>query len=227
MSTLVKICGLKTAETLDVAVHHGAAMIGFNFFERSPRYIPFDQAAMLANRMPHSVERVGLLVDPDDDTLDAVLGTVPLDVIQLHGRETPARVAAIRYRHGLPVMKAIGVASRDDVETTAAFRQAADRLLLDARPPAGAERPGGNAQAFDWTLLQGWDAPMPWLLAGGLTIDNVRDAIATSGAPGIDLSSGVESAPGVKSIDAIARFMATVRRLEGDPGASSGPRAGG
>lgn len=211
MTILVKICGLSTVDTLAAAVGGGADMVGFVFFPPSPRNVSLDRARALCERVPSGIDKVGLFVDPDDDTLESVLATVPLDIVQLHGKETPARTADVATRFGKPVMKALGIATQDDLARTETFKGAASRLLLDAKPPLGADRPGGNAQAFDWTILKGWKAPMPWLLAGGLRPDNVAEALAVSGAPGVDVSSGVESAPGVKDVAAIAGLIAAAR----------------
>lgn len=208
MTVKVKVCGLKTTEALDAAVTSGAAMVGLNFFERSPRYVPYDQAKSLAERTPSHVQAVGLVVNPDDDTIAELIARVPLDIIQLHGSEDPARAAEIHERFGLPVMKALGISSADDLRTAQSYKGAAQYLLLDAKPPKGSDRPGGNAVSFDWTILNGWMAPMPWLLAGGLTVDNVGEAISVSGAGWVDVSSGVESAPGEKDVDLIAQFIA-------------------
>jgi len=207
MTILVKICGLSTAETVDAAVEAGADLIGFNFFPKSPRYVAPATAGALAARVPESVVSVGLFVEPDDGTLASTLEVAALDMIQLHGHETPERTRQVRERFGLPVMKVLGIETAADLAGADAYASVADRLLLDAKPPKGADRPGGNAVTFDWTLLQGWSAPLPWLLAGGLTVDNVADAIRVSGAGGVDLSSGVESAPGVKDIGKIRAFI--------------------
>ena len=221
--TVVKICGLNDAAGWDAAVAAGADMVGLVFVPASPRAVSPDDAAALSARAPVAGEggplRVGLFVDPDDATLAATLAAVPLDVLQLHGAETPARVAAIRARFGVPVMKALGVATAADLSAAAAYAPVADRLLLDAKPPPGATRPGGNAEAFDWTLLAGWAAPLPWLLAGGLRPGNVAAALRATGAPGADVSSSVERARGVKDPGRIAAFVAAVRGAGGDSAA--------
>ncbi len=212
MAVRIKICGLDRAEALDAAVAAGADMVGFVFFPKSPRDIGLDAAAALCARVPEGVERVGLLVDPDDALLDRVLSTVALDVIQLHGKEPPARVQAVRARAGLPVMKALGIATADDLAAAADYEDVADRLLLDAKAPPGADRPGGNAAAFDWTLLRKGRRPRrPWLLAGGLTPANAAEAVRVADAPGIDVSSGVESAPGRKDSEKIRGLVAAIR----------------
>ncbi len=207
----VKICGLKDKANIDAAAAAGATYVGFVFFEKSPRYVTFDQAASLSLDVPVGVAKVGLVVNPDNQMLDALLDRVPLDVIQLHGRETPKRVAEIRARYGLPVMKAVGVAGPDDLAQLAAYEAVADQILLDAKPPKDAMLPGGNGHTFDWSLIAGRLWTKPWMLAGGLTVENVASAIAATGARQIDLSSGVESAPGVKDPALIAAFIAAAR----------------
>jgi phosphoribosylanthranilate isomerase len=209
--TLVKICGVNDAAGFDAAVAAGADMIGFVFYPASPRAVTPAQAAGLSGRVVGGPERVGLFVDPDDALLEAVLAALPLDVIQLHGEETPARAAAIRARFGLPVMKALGVAEPADLARLADYAPAVDRFLLDAKPPPGASLPGGNAAAFDWRLVAGRAIPRPWLLAGGLTPETVAEALRQSGAPGVDVSSGVERTRGVKDPARIARFVAAAR----------------
>ncbi|MEQ8665030.1 MAG: phosphoribosylanthranilate isomerase [Rhodospirillales bacterium] len=211
MTILVKICGLNSADTVDTAVKAGTDMVGFNFFPKSPRYVDPDTAGGLAGRVPDRVIKVGLFVEPTDDELAAMLTRVPLDMIQLHGQEDPARVAHVRDRFAKPVMKVIGVSDAADLSRAAGYKGAADRLLLDAKPPKGADRPGGNAVSFDWTMLSGWTAPMPWMLAGGLNPGNVAEAVSISHAPGVDVASGVESAPGVKDNAAIKAFIDAAR----------------
>lgn len=204
----VKICGLKTAEALVAATDAGAAYVGFVFFAKSPRNLDFATAASLARATQPGVCKVALTVNANDDFLDALLDAVPIDMLQLHGRETPDRVAAIRSRCGLPVMKAIGVADEADLAAIADYSRVADQLLIDAKPPPGAALPGGNALAFDWRLIQGRRWAVPWMLAGGLTPANVADAIRLTGATQVDVSSGVESAPGVKDPVLIRAFIA-------------------
>lgn len=211
MSVKVKICGLRTAESIDATVAAGADMIGFNSFPKSPRYVGPDESASLCARTPDRVKRVGLFVDPDDAILEAYLAKAQFDVIQLHGHEDPTRVAMVKARFGLPVMKVVGIADAADLAATASYRQAADNLLLDTKPPKGADRPGGNALAFDWTILKGWDAPLPWMLAGGLHPGNVAHAVQISGASGVDVASGVESAPGDKDPGLIRAFVENAR----------------
>ncbi len=211
MTVQVKICGLSSAETIDAAVDAGADMVGFNFFARSPRYVAPDTVGDLARHVPAAVVKVGLFVEPDDDMLEAVLAVAPLDMLQLHGHETPERAIEIRDRFGLPIMKVIGIGEVADLATADGFAGAADRLLLDTKPPKDADRPGGNAIAFDWAILQDWTPPLPWMLAGGLTPGNVVDAIRVSGAAAVDVASGVESTPGNKDIDAIHAFIAAAK----------------
>ncbi|WP_062560768.1 phosphoribosylanthranilate isomerase [Paracoccus aminovorans] len=208
MAVSVKICGLTEAAGLSAAVESGARYVGFVFFPKSPRHVSAEQAAALAVQVPLGIAKVGLFVNPDDAALTAVLDRVPLDLIQLHGEETPARVAEVRALTGLPVMKAVGVAEPADLDQLWDYGLVADMLLIDAKPPKGAELPGGNGLAFDWRLLAGRQILKPWLLAGGLTPDNVHEAIRLTRAPGVDVSSGVESAPGVKDPERIRRFAA-------------------
>ena len=207
-----KICGLSTPETVDAAVEFGARWVGFVTYPRSPRHVASnDVLKALGARVPKSVGRVGLFVDPDDALLDERLATGAIDMLQLHGAETPARVAAIRARTGKPVMKVIKVAEAGDVERgIAAYASVADRLMFDT---ADGILPGGNARAFDWTILSGRAVPLPWILAGGLTPDNVAEAVRVTGARAVDVSSGVESSRGVKSIDLIRAFLDRVKAL--------------
>lgn len=206
-----KICGLTREGDIDAACGAGAAYVGFVFFDRSPRHVSPRDARALALRVPAGVAKVALTVDADDALLDRLAETVPLDMLQLHGRETPGRVAEIRARYGLPVMKAIGVASQPDLAAIAAYAQVADQLLIDAKPPKGAALPGGNGAQFDWSLLSGRRWPVPWMLAGGLSRENVARAIKITGARQVDVSSGVESAPGQKDKDRIAAFIAATQ----------------
>lgn len=209
----LKICGISERESLDAAVAAGATHIGLVFFAKSPRFVDFDTAASLARALPETVTAVALAVDPDDGLVDQITARVPVGMLQLHGRETPDRVAAIRRRSGLPVMKAISVADKTDLERARDYAPVADWLLFDAKPPKGSALPGGNALAFDWRLLSG-DAldtiinGTPWMLAGGLTPATVADAIRLTGARAVDVSSGVERAPGVKDPDLIRAFAA-------------------
>ncbi|HWK47840.1 MAG TPA: phosphoribosylanthranilate isomerase, partial [Stellaceae bacterium] len=212
----VKICGLSTPEAVAAAVDGGAAMVGFVFYPRSPRAIPPAVAAGLAGAVPGHVIRVGLFVDPDDALLDRVLGEVPLDLVQLHGEEAVERVAAIRRRAGLPVMKALKIAGPADLDRAAGYADVADRLLFDAASPAGsAALPGGNGLAFDWRLLAGRSWPIPWMLSGGLTVANLAEAVATTGTRAVDVSSGVETTPGRKDMGLIREFLAAARSIAG------------
>ncbi|MFO1139125.1 MAG: phosphoribosylanthranilate isomerase [Paracoccus sp. (in: a-proteobacteria)] len=208
MTPAVKICGLTEPAGVAAAVEAGARYVGFVFFPKSPRHVTADQAAALAATVPLGVAKVGLFVNPDDALLQEVLARVPLDIIQLHGQETPARVAQIRQLAGLPVMKAVGVAEPRDLDALWDYGLVADMLLIDAKPPKDAALPGGNGLAFDWRLLAGRQILKPWLLAGGLTPDNVSQALRLTRAQGVDVSSGVESAPGVKDPELIRRFIA-------------------
>jgi phosphoribosylanthranilate isomerase len=211
----VKICGLKTAEAVDAAVEGGAFMTGFVFYPPSPRNLSPADAAPLVARVPAGVVKVGLFVDAADDAIDAVLDAAPLELLQFHGSESPDRVRAVKDRTGLPVMKVVPLASEDDLEAASDYEACADRLLFDAKPPkdmAGA-LPGGNALAFDWALLKGRTWALPWMLAGGLTADNLAEAVATSGATALDVSSGVEDAPGVKNVAKIRAFLAAAKRI--------------
>ncbi|MGF1659750.1 MAG: phosphoribosylanthranilate isomerase [Rubrimonas sp.] len=207
----VKICGLRDRAGLDGAVAAGAAYAGFVFFPPSPRCIGWEEAAALGAAAPPGLCKVGLVVDPDDATLDR-LAALPLDMIQLHGAETPERAAAIRARLGLPVMKAVGVSCPDDLAALDLWERVADQILCDAKPPKSATRPGGMGEPFDWGLIAGRRWRRPWLLAGGLTPENVAEAVARTGAAQVDVSSGVESAPGVKDPARIAAFCAAARR---------------
>lgn len=213
MAIDVKICGLKTPEAITAAVEGGAAYLGFVFFERSPRNVTLDEAAALMGCVPEGVKKVALVVDPDDRLLDSILKACPVDVIQLHGRETASRVGEVRARTGKPVMKALPIAGPHDIGAARGYEAAADLLLFDAKPPEGATRPGGNALSFDWELLAGSTWGRPWFLAGGLDAGNVVEAVRTSGAKAVDVSSGVEDAPGVKSIDKIKAFLRAVEGL--------------
>jgi len=211
MSVEAKICGLSTPETVDAVVQGGARWIGFVTYPRSPRHVSTDLLRRLGARVPGSVGRVGLFVDPDDALLDERLATGAIDMLQLQGAETPARVAELKARTGKAVMKVINVATREDAERgIAAYASVADRLMFE---PAGGVLPGGNAKVFDWTILRGLAVPLPWFLAGGLTPDNVAEAVRVTGARTVDVSSGVESSRGVKSIELIRAFLDRVKAL--------------
>lgn len=208
--TAIKICGLTRPGDIAAAAAAGAGYFGLVFFPRSPRAVTPESAAALAALVPEGAARVGLFVDPDDALLDATLAAVPLDVLQLHGAESPARVREIRDRTGLPVMKAVGVATPADLDALWDYGLTADLLLVDAKPAPGAALPGGNGLAFDWRLLAGRRLLKPWFLAGGLNPGNVAEAVRLTGAPAVDVSSGVERAPGDKDPDLIAAFCAAV-----------------
>lgn len=208
-----KICGINSVEAGLAAVTNGARYIGFVFYPRSPRNVSPAQAAEIARALPADLRKVAVLVDPDDALLDAIVGAVPLHLLQLHGGETPKRVAAVRARYGLPVVKAISVAAAEDVDRATDFLPMVDLLLFEAKPPKSMPTalPGGNGLALDWTLLAGREWPVPWLLSGGLTPENVAEAVRISGARLVDVSSGVEAAPGIKDPARIARFLDAVR----------------
>ncbi|GGN47250.1 N-(5'-phosphoribosyl)anthranilate isomerase [Novosphingobium indicum] len=207
----IKICGISTPVALEAAIRARADYAGFVFFPKSPRNVTPAQAAELAVRAKGWIARVGLFVDADDATLAEAVEAADLDVLQLHGKETPERAAQLRARFGLQVWKALPVASADDVERARVYAGAVDLLLFDAKTPADA-LPGGMGLSFDWSLVAGWKGATAWGLAGGLTPDNVAEALAMTQAPLVDTSSGVESAPGVKDEDKIAAFCAAVRR---------------
>jgi phosphoribosylanthranilate isomerase len=208
----VKICGLTDEDSVEAAIEAGADMLGVVFFANSPRAVSIERAAEILQWVPPEVLKVGLFVEPTDSLLNKVMNNVRLDFFQLHGAESPERVEQVRQEYGMPVIKALGISSPADLNAAAAYDLVADWLLFDAKPPIGAERPGGNALAFDWSILQGRTWACPWLLAGGLTIDTVADAISRSGASAVDVSSGVESAPGVKDAKLIADFIAAAKR---------------
>jgi len=208
------MCGLRTAQDIVAAIDAGAAYVGFVFFEKSPRNVTLTEAAALAVDVPMGVVKVALVVNPENAFLDALLAEVPVDMLQLHGAETPERVAEVKARYGLPVMKAIGIAGAGDLSKIDTYSAVADQLLIDAKPPSDGELPGGNGLTFDWRLLADrkyWT--VPWMLAGGLTPDNVGEAVRLTGALQVDLSSALESTPGVKDPAKIAAFGAAVARI--------------
>lgn len=207
----VKICGLSRPEDVDAAARAGAAYCGFVFFEKSPRHVSLETARQLAVDTPLGLAKVGLVVNPDDALLDEIAAKVPLDILQLHGAESPERVAEVRARYGLPVMKAVGVAYEADLAEVELYGQVADQLLIDAKPPKEAPLPGGNGLAFDWRLVAGRRFPRPWMLAGGLTPENVAEAVSLTGAQQIDVSTGVEVERGVKDAGLIRDFVAAAR----------------
>lgn len=208
-----KICGLKEPRHVAAAVDAGAAYIGFMFFEKSPRNLSIAQARELVAHVPAGIARVAVTVDASDALLDQITGVVGVDMLQLHGRETPDRVVQIKERYGLPVMKAIGVADETDLPALDEYGRVADQLLIDAKPPKNAKLPGGNGLTFDWRLIAGRRWPVPWMLSGGLTPGNVAEAVRLTGARQLDLSSGVETAPGVKSSAMIREFLSAANAV--------------
>ena len=211
MTLLVKICGLSTPETLDVALENGADLVGFVFFAPSPRNVGIEQARALGARAKGRAGKVALSVDADDALLDAVVEALAPDMLQLHGKENPARVTALRQRHGLPVMKAIPVETQGDLAAVARYATVADRLIFDARAPREATRPGGLGKPFDWHVLQALDLAVPFMLSGGLDAGNVAEALRITRAGGVDVSSGIERAPGEKDPDKIRAFIRAAR----------------
>jgi len=205
-----KICGLTDEDAVVAAVKYGAAFLGAVFFPPSPRHLSPERAAELFDGTPEEIVKVGLFVDPTDDDLDQVLALVRLDMIQLHGSESPERVDAVRAEFGLPVMKALSIRDRNDLDQAARYADHADWLLFDAKAPEAAACPGGNAQSFDWSVLEGFHSPLPWMLAGGLTPDNVAEALRRTNAAVVDVSSGVERAPGQKDPAKIKAFLKAV-----------------
>ncbi|MDB5367774.1 MAG: trpF [Rhodospirillales bacterium] len=209
-----KICGVRTPEAIAAAVEGGARAIGLVFHPASPRAVDAAFAWQLARLAPTGLQVVGLFVDPQDDEIERVVAQVPLDLIQLHGKETPGRVADVKSRFGLPVMKAIAIGEASDLDRARSYEQIADRLLFDAKAPAGVSiLPGGNGLAFDWNLLTGQRWSRPWMLAGGLNQDNVAAAVRASGAASVDVSSGVEDRPGHKDPAKIRAFLAALQSL--------------
>ncbi|HYZ23986.1 MAG TPA: phosphoribosylanthranilate isomerase [Rhodopila sp.] len=200
--TAVKICGINTPAAFDAAIEAGADFLGFVFFPPSPRYVTAETAAALSARLTGGPPRVGLFVEPTADVIAQVLGAVRLDALQVYGASE--QTDNFRSRFGLPVWRAVGVGTRSDLPDRP---YGADRLVIEAKAPAGATRPGGNATTFDWTILRGWPAPVPWILAGGLTPENVADAVRATGAPAVDVSSGVERMKGVKDPALIRQFI--------------------
>lgn len=218
MSIQAKICGINDPDALAGAVAGGADYVGFVFYPPSPRAVTPARAAALAAEAPAPPDgpvRVGLLVDHDDDAIAAILAAAPLDMLQLHGAETPARTAEVRERFGLPVMKAVKIAGPEDLDAAETYLDVADRLLFDAKAPVGdaGALPGGNALAFDWDLLAGCTWPLPWMLSGGLDAGNLAEAVRRSGAPAVDVSSGVESSRGVKDPARIRAFLDAARAI--------------
>ena len=216
MPLAIKICGLKTPQALDVALESGADFVGFVFFPPSPRNIGFEVARTLGQRVQGRASKVALTVDANDETLLDIIAALKPDMLQLHGSETPNRVVAVRTRFGLPVMKALPIAERKDLSPIREYAQVADRLIFDARPPRDATRPGGLGRVFDWTLLKDINAGVPFMLSGGLDATNVAGALRITRAPGVDVSSGVERAPGEKDPDKIRAFIQAARVAEAE-----------
>jgi phosphoribosylanthranilate isomerase len=211
MTPLVKICGLSTPDTLDVALEAGADMVGFMFFPRSPRNISLDTARELGTRVKGRAEKVAVTVDADDVMLASIIEALKPDVLQLHGQETPARVSAIKQCFGFPAMKVLAIETKSDLLPISSYTSVADRFLFDARAPREATRPGGLGKPFDWHLLENLDLSIPFMLSGGLNAGNVVEALRITRAPGVDVSSGVESAPGVKDPEKIRAFIRAAR----------------
>ncbi len=216
-STLdIKICGLKSAEAVHAVIDGGASHVGFIFFEKSPRHIEPGQAATLCEAARDRARVVAVTVNADDDMLAGIVDTVRPDMLQLHGSESIERVQAIKQKFTLPVMKAFAIRDAADLEKARAFAPHIDRLLFDAKPPEGSELPGGNGVSFDWALLRGFDAGVPYMLSGGLDADNIVKAITIARPDGIDISSGVETSPGVKDIKLISNFLQVVKNATAD-----------
>jgi phosphoribosylanthranilate isomerase len=209
----VKICGLSTPESVAAALRHGASHVGFIFFDKSPRNVDANKAGALRQAAKGRARAVAVTVDADDARLDHIVATVAPDMLQLHGRETPQRVAALKSRYGLPVIKAIAIARREDLSAIGAYDGVADRFLFDAKPPPGSQLPGGNAVSFDWNILNHLPAGTDYFLAGGIAAENVAEALATAHPAGIDVSSGVESALGIKDLERIAALFAALGRF--------------
>ena len=214
MALTVKICGLKTPEALEVALESGADLTGFVFFPPSPRNVPLPAARRLGAQVNGRAGKVALTVDASDEFLTSIIEALKPDMIQLHGSEPPERVHVVRSRFGLPVIKALPIAQRDDLSPIRLYANVADRILFDARAPQDATRPGGHGRAFDWTLLRGIDPKINFMLSGGLDPTNVAQALAVTGAPGVDVSSGVERKPGEKDLDKIRAFILAARNAE-------------
>ena len=210
----IKICGLSTPQTIAAALDGGASHIGFIFFPKSPRNVSPETAGALRAGVQGRAQTVAVTVNADDAALDAIVSAVQPDILQLHGKETPERVAAVKARYGLPVMKALSISTADDLSHAQSFAGTADRLLFDAKPPKGAELPGGNGITFDWSLLHGLDASLPYMLSGGLNASNVGDALARVHPSGLDISSGVERAPGIKDVALIEAFFTAIRSAQ-------------
>jgi len=216
MSLSIKICGLKTPQALDVALDSGANLVGFVFFPPSPRHIGFEAARTLGQRVKGRAAKVALTVDANDEMLLDIINALNPDMLQLHGSETPDRVVAVRTRFGLPVMKALAIAERRDLSPIREYAQFVDRLIFDARAPKDATRPGGLGKTFDWALLKNINAGVPFMLSGGLDAENVAEALRTTRAPGVDVSSGVERSAGEKDAEKIRAFIRAARAAEAE-----------
>jgi phosphoribosylanthranilate isomerase len=214
MSVLIKICGLKTPAALDAALEGGADLVGFVFFPHSPRHIGFEAARMLGERVQNRARKVAVSVDANDELLKQCVAALKPDILQLHGRESPERVAVIRSRFGLPVMKALPISQRADLSSVHYYANVADQLMFDARAPREASRPGGHGKAFDWHLLENLALRVPFMLSGGLDAGNVEEALRITRADGVDVSSGVEHAPGEKDVDLIRAFIRAARAAD-------------
>lgn len=211
MSAQAKICGIRTAEDARVCALNGATYVGLVFFERSPRNVTIAEARELSKQIPEQLKKVALVVNPEDQLISEIVATAQVDILQLHGGETPERVSEIRSRFGLPVMKAVGIAEKSDLLKVDLYSDVADILLIDANPPKGGPLPGGNGVAFDWELIADANWEFPWMLAGGLTPENVAEAIRLTGAPAVDVSSGVEGSPGIKDPAKIEEFLQAIK----------------
>ena len=216
MTISVKICGIDRTESVDIAVEKGVAYLGFVFYEPSPRNLSLEKAKQLIYRVPKNVIRVGLFVNPTDAAIEDVLSSADLDMIQLHGHEKPSRILEIKKVSQLPILKAIKLAKQEDLKSATDFYGVADHLLFDAKAPATLKNalPGGNAISFDWQLLRHAKIPLPWMLAGGLNINNIAKATVSSGATTLDVSSGVERIPGIKDLDLISKFLNATKAIE-------------
>lgn len=211
-SVIIKICGLSTEPTLEATINAGADFAGFVFFDKSPRHIDLEKARRLGEQASGRIKRVALVVDADDQKIDEIISALNPEFLQLHGQETPQRVANLKKQFGLPIIKAIGVGSSADIQASESFKRDADLLLLDAKPQPGALVPGGAGAVFDWRLTQGFSLDK-WILSGGLDCQNVAAALRQTGALAVDVSSGVESARGVKDIEKIVAFICLIREL--------------
>lgn len=213
MPIKVKICGISTKDTLEAVIKGGADFVGFVFFEKSPRYVSIKQAVELCKLVPEHISRVGLFVNPTDEFLEETLSAVSLDILQLHGNETVSRVKEIKQKTGLPIIKAVGISSLNDLNSALDYKNAADWLLFDAKPPKNSKNPGGNAVSFDWKLLKNNSITSDWILAGGLDVNNLEQAVYESKASIVDISSGVEDSSGVKSTEKIIIFLKKAKQL--------------